>query len=171
MAFAAAKYLFTRANPDRNVPTMVLEDLETTHPLLASGKDVLQQTVEANASRAHSCALVKVSFGSRDTGSSSVHKHGSCAVRVSKAVKLRANHHVTSREAKAKMDGLIATAKTGQQLRLPKLIVYKLFASLVDYKAAYQRMDEVYLDSSHKDAAASVRLTDNQNIGTLTCNP
>jgi iterative type I PKS product template protein len=171
MAFAAAKYLFTRANPDRNVPTMVLEDLEITHPLVASDKDVLQQTVEVNASRAHDSALVKVSFSSRDAGSSSVHEHGSCAVRVGEAVKLRANHHDTSREAKAKLEGLVASAKTGQQLRLPKLIVYKLFASLVDYKAAYQSMDEVYLDNSHKDAAASVRLTDNQNTGTFTYNP
>ena len=171
MAFAAAKYLFAKSNAEENVITMVLEDLEITHPLIASGRDVLQQNVTVNASMAHGSDLVKVSFGSRAAGSSSAHEHGSCAVRLGEAAKLRADHHDSSQEVKAKLDSLVASAKTGQQLRLPKLIVYKLFASLVDYKAAYQSMDEVYLDNSHKDAAASVRLKNNENTGTFACNP
>lgn len=171
MAFAAAKYLSTISDLEDHIPMMVLEDLEITHPLVAAGKDVLQPTVEVNASRANGSGRVRVSFSSRDAGSSSVHENGSCAVRLGEAANLRANYHDSSKEAKAKLDSLVASARTGQQLRLPKLIVYKLFASLVDYATAYQSMDEVYLDNSHKDAAASVRLINNQNTGTFVCNP
>ena len=32
-------------------------------------------------------------------------------------------------------------------------------------------MDEVYLDNSHREAAALVRLAENQNTGTFVCNP
>lgn len=87
-----------------------------------------------NASRAPGCSLVKVFFSSKDSGSSTAHGHGSCIVRLGEAVQLRANHHDSSQEAKAKLDSLVASAKTGQWLRLPKLIVYKLFASLVNTK-------------------------------------
>lgn len=171
MAFPGAKYLFTKSNPDEVVSTIVLEDMVITHPLVASGKDVFQQTVEVNASRSHKSELVKVSFGSRDAGSSSFHEHGSCSVRLGEAATLRANHHSSSIEAKGKLDSLVASAKTGQHLRLPKLIAYKLFANLVKYDAAYQSMDEIYLSSYRKDAAASVRLINSQNTGTFACNP
>ncbi|KAL9067872.1 MAG: hypothetical protein Q9161_006596 [Pseudevernia consocians] len=171
MAVAAAKYIFSRSNTAKSTPTMVLIDLQITHPLVVSDEDVLQRTVEVDASRIHGSDLVKVSFSSRAACSSSVLEHGSCAVGLGEAAQLRANHRNSSQEAKAKLDSLVASAKTGKQLRLPKLIVYKLFASLVHYNAAYQIMDEVYLDNSHKDAAASIRLTDNRNIGTFACNP
>ena len=171
MAFAAAKHIFTRYNPEEIVSTIVLEDLVITHPLVAAGKDVLQQTVEVNACRTHKSELVKVSFGSRDAGSSSIHEHGSCSVRLAEAVTLREKHHGSSVEAKEKLDSLVASAKTGKHLRLPKLIAYKLFANLVKYDAAYQSMDEVYLDSYRKDAATSVRLVNSQDSGTFACNP
>ena len=171
MAFAAAKFLFPRSHPEKNITATLLEDLEITHPLVVSGKDVLQWTVEVNVSRPHGSDSIKVSFSSRAAGSPSVHEHGSCVVRLGQAAKLRTNHQDSSQEAKAKLDSLVASAKTGQQLRLPKLIAYKLFASLVDYSAAYQSMDEVYLDSSHRDAAASVRLTGHQDTGAFACNP
>lgn len=171
MALAAASYLFTKSNPEENISTMVLEGLNITHPLIASGKDVLQKTVEVNASITHASKLVEITFSSKISGSSSVHGHGSCAVRLGEAVKLQGDHQDSSKEAKSKLDLLIESAKTGQQLRLPKPIVYKLFASLVQYDAAYQSMDEVYLDNSHKDAAASVRLTTNEDVGNFTCNP
>ena len=171
MAVAAARYIFSRSNPAKSTPTMVLIDLQITHPLVVSDEDVLQRTVEVDASRIHGSDLVKVSFSSRAACSSAILEHGSCAVGLGEAAQLRANHRNSSQEAKAKLDYLVASAKTGKQLRLPKLIVYKLFASLVRYNAAYQIMDEVYLDNSHKDAAASIRLTDNRNIGTFACNP
>ena len=171
MALAAAKYLFKRSNPEENTSAIVLEGLEITNPLIASGKDVLQKTVGVNASITHASQLVEISFNSKISGSSSVQEHGFCAVRLDEAAKLQGYHHDSSKEAKSKLDLLIESAKTGQQLRLPKLIVYKLFASLVQYDAAYQSMDEVYLDNSHKVAAASVRLTTNHNGGTFTCNP
>ncbi len=171
MAFAAAKYLFARSNLEINLHTMVLEDLEITHPLIASGKDILQLTVKVNASWDHGSKSVKVSFNSCESGSSSVHDHGSCAVHLGEATKLRTNHHDSLKEAKGKLDSLVVSAKTGQQIRLPKSIVYHLLANVVKYEAAYQSMEEVYLDNSHKDAAASVRLTTNQNAGTFTHNP
>ena len=171
MALTAANYLFSRSNPEEKLSTMVLEGLEITHPLIASGKDVLQKTVEVNASITHASKLVKIKFISKSLGSSSLQEHGSCAVRLGEAAKLQETYHGPSKEAKSKLDLLIESAKTGQQIRLPKMIVYKLFASLVQYDAAYQSMDEVYLDNSHKEAAASVRLTTNHNMGTFTCNP
>ena len=171
MALAAATYLFRRFDPEENISTMVLEDLEITHPLIASGKDILKKTVEVNASITQASKLAKITFSSSNSGSSSVHEHGSCTVRLGEAAKLQDSHHDSSKEAKSKLDLLVASAKTGQQLRLPKLIVYKLFACLVQYDAAYQGMDEVYLDNSRRDAAASVRLTTNHKAGTFTCNP
>lgn len=171
MALAAAKYLYTRSNPEDGKSTMVLEDLEITHPLIASGKGMLQKTIEVNASITQGSKLVKITFSSSNSGSSSVDEHGSCAVRLGEAAKLQENYHDSSKDAKSKLDLLVESGKRGQQLRLPKVIVYKLFASLVQYDAAYQGMDEVYLDNSHKDAAASVRLTTIKNAGAFTCNP
>ena len=171
MALAAANYLFTRSNPEEKVSTMMIESLEITHPLIASGEDVLQKTVEVNASITHAAKVVEITFSTKNSGSSFLHEHGSCGVHLGEAVKLQEKHHNSSKEAKSKLDYLIESAKTGQQLRLPKLIVYKLFASLVQYDAAYQSIGEAYLDNSRKDAAASVNLTTNHNVGTFTCNP
>ena len=171
MAYAATKYVFARSNPDQGLPTMVLEDLEVTHPLIASGKDVDRTAAEVHASSAHGSGLVKVSFSSKKTGSSTTHTHGSCVVRLVETTKVRASYQNSAKKAKAKLDSLITSARTGQKVRLPKPIVYKLFATLVDYGPAYQCMDEVYLDNSHKDGAASVRLGDSLSAGNFTCNP
>ena len=171
MAYTATKYLFARSNPDQGLPTMVLEDLEITHPLIASDKDVDRTAAEVHASSAIGSGLVKVSFSSKKQGSSTIHTHGSCAVRLVETPKVRASYEKSAKEAKAKLDSLITSAKAGQKIRLPKPIVYKLFASLVDYSPAYRSMDEVYLETSHKDAAASVRLGNTLSTGNFDCNP
>ena len=171
MAYTATKYLFARSNPDQGLPTMVLEDLEITHPLIADDKDVDRTAAEVHASSAHGSGLVKVSYSSKKQGSSTIHTHGSCVVRLVETTKVRASHKKSAEEAKAKLDSLITSARAGEKIRLPKPIVYKLFASLVDYSPAYRCMDEVYLETSHKDAAASVRLTNNQTTGDFACNP
>ena len=171
MAYAATKYIFAKSNPDQVLPTMVLEAFEVTHPLIASGKDVDRTSAEVHASSAPGSGLVKVSFSSKRTGSSTTHPHGSCVVRLVETTKVRESYQNSAKKAKAKLDSLVTSAKTGQKIRLPKPIVYKLFATLVDYGPAYQCMDEVYLDNSRKDGAASVRLGDNLSAGNFACNP
>lgn len=171
MAYAATKYIIARSNSGQGLPTMVLEDLEVTHPLIASGKDIDRTTAEVHASSAQGSGLVKLSFSSKKTGSSTTHPHGSCVVRLVETTKVRANYQDSANKARAKLDSLVASAKTGQKVRLPKPIVYKLFANLVDYGSAYQCMDEVYLENIKKDGAASVRLGNNLSAGNFACNP
>jgi iron transport multicopper oxidase len=69
------------------------------------------------------------------------------------------------------MDQLVEAAATGRAHKLLRPMVYKLFASFVDYAEKYQGLQEVYMDSHQLEAAAKVKFLTNDSDGTFTCSP
>lgn len=52
-----------------------------------------------------------------------------------------------------------------------KNLVYKLFASLVDYAPIYQSIEDLYVAAVFEDAVAKIRLQSTVGLGTFTCSP
>ena len=169
MAFTAAKYLYTKAKPGKPVPAMSLWALEITHPLLVPVSNP-QQVIEVTARKSASTGWsINVSFTSKE--GSSFHEHGGCRVQFGKADDRKTEFSRTLHLVKKRKDGLISSAVAGISHRLLKPIVYKLFATAVDYGDKYQSLEEVFLDSGYNDAAARVKLRPSAGTGNFTYNP
>lgn len=169
MAFTAAKYIYTKANPGKPVPAMSLWTLEITHPLVVPVSNP-QQMIEVTAKKsAGSDWSVDVSFTSREGSSSD--EHGGCQVRFGRTDDLKNQFSRTLHLVKKRKDGLISSAAAGLSHRLLKPVVYKLFASVVDYGDKYQGLEEVFFDSGYTDAAARVKLGSSTGAGNFTYNP
>lgn len=169
MAFTAAKYIYTKAKSERPVPAMSLWALEITHPVVVPVINP-QQVIEVTAKKTADINWsVNVSFTSKD--GSSFHEHGGCQVRFGTKDDWRTRFSRTLHLVKNRKDVLISSAATGHSHRLLRPIVYKLFASVVDYGDKYQSLEEVFLDSGYTDAAARVKLRPSVGNGNFTCNP
>ncbi|CAK7230710.1 Type I Iterative PKS [Sporothrix bragantina] len=130
------------------------------------------QIILAAASWDASSSVVSVTFSSQDGPNGDKVEHAHCHVSFSdgnawKSLWKRNAHLVRSR-----MDHLVEASSCGQAHKLLRPMVYKLFASFVDYAPKYQGLEEVYMDSQRLEAAAKVRfLTNEAEDGTFTCSP
>ena len=169
MAFTAAKYIYTKAEIGKPVPGMSLWAFEITHPLVVPVSNP-QQLVEVMARKSTGTGQpVYISFTSKDESSS--HVLGGCQVRFGRTGDYKTEFSRTLHLVKKRKDVLVSSAAAGVSHRLLRPIVYKLFASVVDYGDEYQGIEEVYLDSGYTDAAARVKLRPIASTGNFTQNP
>ncbi|CAD6567566.1 MAG: hypothetical protein ASARMPREDX12_000532 [Alectoria sarmentosa] len=170
MAYTAAKYLYEGANPGKAVPSMSLWALEITHPIVVPISDPLQIIDISAVKSAGRDWSVRVSFHTKEGASS--HEHGSCDVHFGKNDERKAEFSRSLHLVKKRVDALTNSAIAGLNHRLQRPIIYKLFASLVDYGEKYRGLEEVYLDNTgYGDTAARVKLGPNADSGAFTESP
>lgn len=170
IACTAAKYLYEGANPGGAAPPMSIWTMDITHPLVVPVSDPLQMIEVIAVKSAGLDWSVHISFNSKDNTSS--HEHGSCDVRFGDNDQRKMEFSRSLHLVKKRVDTLENSALAGLSHRLQRPIVYKLFASFVDYDTKYQGLEEVYLDNTgYGDTVARVKLGHNANFGTFTQNP
>lgn len=169
MAFTAAKYIAMEAKGGKLVPEMSLKALEITKPLVVSQRNP-QQVMEVRAvMSSKDNDTIHISFRSKEGTSS--HGHGGCDVRIGKDDEWKTMFSRTLPFVKKRMDDLTKSASAGLCHRLQRPIVYKLFASLVEYSDKYQGLEEVFLDNESSDAAARIKLRPSMEVGNFTQSP
>lgn len=170
IAYTAAKYLYEGANPGKAVPPMSIWTMDIIHPLVVPVSDPLQIIEILAVKSADSDWSVHISFKSKDNASS--HEHGSCDVRFGQNDQRKTEFSRSLHLVKKRVDALASSAVEGLSHRLQRPIVYKLFASFVNYDVKYQGLEEVYLDNTgYGDTVARVKLECNANSGIFTQNP
>jgi iterative type I PKS product template protein len=169
MAYTAAKYIYQRVNPGKDIPSMAVSSLEINQPLIPRS-DSPEQTLLITATKSSSADWnIEVTFASKE--GSSLQKHGSCSVTFEKAADWKSNWSKTSYFIKTARDAIVNMAKSGTGHRLLKPIVYKLFANFVVYRSDYQAIDEVFLESDFGDAVANLKLKPFSGNSKFTFNP
>lgn len=179
MAFTAAKYI--RILTTNGVSTAEAEvsldvkDMAVDKPLLIQPGDTKQIIrVTATMSKSgpsSSVPVVEIKFSSQDGEQRNDHAH--CTVTFGSGSKWKADWARQAYLIKSRMDLLTASSSRGEAHRILRPMVYKLFASFVDYTDKYQGMEEVHIDSSALEATANVkfRATNGAEDGSFTYSP
>lgn len=170
MALTAAGYIYSKAVRTDSSPAMSIHKLEITHPVIVPGADA-PQSIRVKASKMTGSPIVKVSFSSAASESSSSHENGSCQIRFGEKDDWKQEFSRTLHLVRKRADSIQSSAVAGQGHRLLRPFVYKLFSSLVHYSEAYQGIEEAFLDEGYRESTARIRLRPNSNAGQFVRNP
>lgn len=168
MALTAAKYIYSNAKANSKVPDMSVTNLSIAHPVVVTAQDP-QQLIEVDAVMSKQSTAVQISFSTGEGAAS--HVVGGCEIQFGKNEDSKATYGRSLHLIKRRINDLTKSATAGLSHRLQRPIVYKLFASLVEYGDEYQGLEEVYMDNEHTDAAAIVKLRTSAGTGTFTESP
>ncbi|KAI0024609.1 hypothetical protein F4780DRAFT_775556 [Xylariomycetidae sp. FL0641] len=167
MAFTAAKYLQSVTSPSSDL-SMDVRAMEVHKPLLIQPGDT-KQVIRITASQTPSSSVIDVKFSSQDGDVRQEHAH--CNVLLGDGAEWQSGWSRNAYLIRARMDHLVASSAVGQAHKLLRPMVYKLFASFVDYIPKYQGMEEVYMDSGLLEAMANVKFASDQSDGNFTYSP
>lgn len=129
-------------------------DMKVEKPLIAlpnSGTQLLC----ASASADWLSKVVSIAFYSNDAQGRET-AHATCQVRITANQTWLQDWARSSYLVRSRVASLHKCVDEGEAHKMKRGIVYKLFASLVDYDSKYQGMQEVVLDSSELEATAKV---------------
>ena len=152
--------------PSELVPSMDVNDMEVFHPLVVLPNNPLQLI---KISAVWSDGSTKVYFCFQDSGDMQEHAH--CTVQYGDGNEWKAAWARVAYLVKARIDGLIQSAREGFTHRILRDMVYKLFSVLVVYDEKYQGLKEVFMDRTLHEAAATVKFQLNASSGDFTYSP
>ena len=170
MAYTATKFLLHQSGVVKaNMSVLELIDLDMTQALVVSQNDP-QQMIRVTATMDDVKASVSIRFSS--TTAFYTAEHGACRVLVeSKEPYWKSEWSRVQRLVKGRIDNLLESATTGLAHHMKRALIYKLFATLVDYDRSYQALQEVYIDESFEDATARMTLDQVAGLGSFTYSP
>ena len=130
-----------------------------------------KQTILTAAVWDSSSSTVTFTFSSKDGPDGAKEDHAHCKATFSDGDAWKSLWKRSSYLVQGRMDQLVQAAASGRAHKLLRPMVYKLFASFVDYAEKYQGLQEVYMDSHQLEAAANVKFLTDDSDGTFTCSP
>lgn len=158
---AAAKYALQYGQrPGAENTGLAIRDVSLKRPLTRGlvGADGELRTTAVAAAENASDNSVRVSWQASSQKSS--YDLGGCVVTVVDADKLLAGWDRISYFAKARMDELTRTVKSGHGHRMLPGIFYALFSNTVEYDPTFKCVKEVFVSGNFEEAAAEVVLRD-----------
>jgi iron transport multicopper oxidase len=179
MAFTAAKYIqnMTR-NGDGEAETdmsLDVKDMAVDKPLIiqpGNTKQIIRVTAtRSKSAESSSSSMVEIKFSSQD--GQQHQDHARCTVCFGSGSQWKAGWARQAYLIRSRMDLLTTSSGRGEAHRILRPMVYKLFASFVDYTDKYQGLEEVHIDSGALEATASVkfRATNGGDDGSFTYSP
>ena len=170
MALTAVKYLHTNGQAGDAELHMSISKMEITSPLIVQEENS-EQIVQVIAKSGASQTIPSFLISFRSVQGTISRDHGTCIVQCGIDEGWRSRFSRVIPFVKGRIADLRKGGADGSDFRLQRPIVYKLFASLVEYSNDYQGMNEVFLDRDYKDAVASVQLRTDSNAGGFTLSP
>lgn len=101
---------------------------------------------------------IMTSFYSVSDDGKKTNDHATFTVRIARNPKWLSQWKRNAFFVKGRIAQLHTSAQDGEVHRLKRRMAYKLFSSFVDYDAAYQGMQEVFLDAKNLEATATISL-------------
>ena len=170
MAYTATKFLLHQiGGVTADMSLLELVDLDMTQALVVTQKDP-QQIIRVSAVMEEVQRSVTIRFSSTTTSAST--EHGTCRVVVGEEESYwKAEWSRMQKLVKGRIENLVTSAATGLAHQMKRALVYKLFATLVDYDRSYQALQEVHIDEFFEDATARMTLDQVAGLGSFTYSP
>ena len=172
MALTLTKYAYKILRPDEEQVDMNVRNMENPAPLLVKNlKEPQPQTVQIESAVDLNTDEAVVTISSVAANGKSKTVHAKCAVAIEDASMWASGWQRNAFLVRARLDYLEEKVKAGKAHRLLRGMVYRLFASLVDYSEKYQGMSEVVLDTSNLEASAQIDFQANSQDGNFYLSP
>ncbi|KAF5871521.1 putative polyketide synthase protein [Botrytis fragariae] len=167
MAYTASKFVLEQAGIKADLANLELVGLNMTHALVVHSKDT-EQIVHVSADLNSTQKVISITFSSIEN-SSSMAEHGTCRIVVNEGnVVQEAEWSRMQRLVESRVSSL-ENSKTAHHMTKP--LIYKLFSTLVDYDKSYQALSEISIEENFEDAAATMVLKQNPELGSFTHSP
>jgi naphtho-gamma-pyrone polyketide synthase len=169
IAFTLGAYL-RALKPDSKHSSMDVCDMLVKKPLIAKDEGSSQYfRVSATADWATQTARM-LYYSVNAKGEKTV-DHAKCTVRYGNPDEWVKEWNRMSFLVKIRVSGLVQGINSGQSHKIKRGIVYRLFATLVDYGQSFRGMDEVILNSSNLEAMARVTFQTSETENNFHSNP
>ena len=168
MAKSAAHYVYSKAHPSEQTPTMSIHDVDMTHALIVPSRDPEQIVRTMIVFSGDNEARVR--FAS--SGKKGAHiDHGSLRITFGDTSSWFSQQTQMLFLIDARIRSLKEMSLRGAAHRLMKPVAYRLFDNLVVYGPNYKAMQDVWVDNDCHDAAASIKLSSCADAGNFLYNP
>ena len=172
MALTLTKYAYNILRPDEKQVDMNVRNMENPAPLLVKNlKEPQHQTVQTESAIDLNTDEAVVTISSVAANGKTKTVHAKCLVAIEDASTWASGWQRNAFLVRARLDFLEEKVKAGKAHRLLRGMVYKLFASLVDYSEKYQGMKEVVLDTSNLEASAQIEFQADSQDGNFYLSP
>ena len=171
MALTLANYTYKQLRPSDKQLDMNVRNMENPASLLV--RNIYEPehqivTIKAEVDLSHKEATVVIS--SKPNGKSDT-IHAKCVVGFEDASQWTSEWNKKAFLVRTRVDLLQDKLTLGKAHRLPRGVVYRLFASLVEYSDTYQGMKEVVLDGTNYEASAQLELQATSKDGSFYLAP
>ncbi|KAL4952403.1 hypothetical protein BDW69DRAFT_185487 [Aspergillus filifer] len=167
IALTASQYVYSKLGHDSK--NLVISNMSLNHPVVVASAESGQKLQITVVSSARGDNKLTVSFNLQD--GTSTQEIGDCEVNTYYPADWTSEWSNASFFVKSRMDSLVDSVKAGRGEHLRRSVVYKLFASLVDYDEKYQAIDRLFWDETSNDAVANITLKPYNGSGEFRCLP
>ncbi|KAF1852234.1 uncharacterized protein K460DRAFT_374054 [Cucurbitaria berberidis CBS 394.84] len=168
MALTAAKYIWSKIYPSKQVPAMDVRDFEIFRPLvLHNGADDYVVRVSATKSADSDAVQVAVSAQLNSLSQS----HARCSVEFGDGLLWARSWQRNSYLVSDRVSQLTDATNGGNTDRLRGEMVYKIFSDIVEYPEGYKGIKEFAMNGKIKEAVAKVQFRKTPSDTTFTCDP
>ncbi|KAH7357483.1 non-reducing polyketide synthase [Pyrenochaeta sp. MPI-SDFR-AT-0127] len=169
-ALTAGKYLLRKSGKeDLSKMSLVIQDLNITRPVTEKHIESKAELITTAVVDGSSSDTIVISFGISDHGQN--HGIGACRLKISTPADPRGVWGKSSFYIRARMEELIADAKSGQGHRLQPDIFYALFSDTVEYGNPFRGIKEAFISKDFGEAAAKVVLQNDPPGTKFTASP
>ena len=171
MALTLTNYAYKQLRPSDKQLDMNVRNMENPAPLLVRNiQEPQHQTITIESAVDLSRQEAAVTISSKPNGKTNT-VHAKCIVGFEDASRWTSEWDRKSFLVRTRVDLLQDKQKEGRTHRLPRNLVYRLFASLVEYSDTYQGMKEVIVDGSNYEASAEIELQATSKNGSFHLAP
>ena len=168
MALTAASYIWTRIEPNTQVPAMDVSKMRVFKPLILETSDSRHQ-VRLKAIRDKGSSTVQITLSSQM--GNRLLDHATCTVVYGDGKDWMSQWAMSAYLIQSRISSLMLPDNAGQIHRLLRPMVYQLFSTLVKYDRKYQGIEEAYMDSDMLEATAKIRFQTKAQDGKFTYSP
>ena len=171
MALTLTNYAYKQLRQSDKQLDMNVRNMENPAPLLVRDiQEPQHQTVTIESAVDLSRQEATVTISSKPNGKTNT-VHAKCIVGFEDASRWTSEWDKKAFLVRTRVDLLQDKQKEGRTHRLPRDLVYRLFASLVEYSDTYQGMKEVIVDGSNYEASAEIELRATSKHGSFHLAP
>lgn len=169
MSVTSARLLYCNRNKVEAGSAIEVTDIDIFRPLVvsSSGPD-MQISVQSRISLG--CDAVHVSIGSQEIEGNPV-SHSTCKVQFGDCEGWEREWSRYADIISERMKLLANMEKSQDICRIPGKVLYKIFASIVDYDEKYHSITDIFIDCQRNEACGTIHLPAASDHGQFTFSP
>lgn len=169
MAVTSARYLYRERGKVDAGPGVELGKIDISRPLVVSGNGP-DTEIKIKSTLHQGSDTINITVGSKQGKDADV-EHSHCEVQFTDSEQWQTEWARYSDFVISKIDQLVKPENGRDICRIPKKIIYQMFAEIVDYNDKYHSISEIFIDCDRTEACGTIQLPGPTEHGQFSCSP